>query len=70
MKRPPLLTLEDVADLFKVTTKTIERWVDKGLMEKPWRVIGRNKYWHPDQFAYGTNQDKSGHLMLKDAKQD
>jgi hypothetical protein len=50
---PPFkpLTKEDIAEVFRVTPRTIENWVEQGDMPAPVR-IGNRVFWHPDVF-YG-----------------
>lgn len=43
------LTRDCVADVFGVSTRTIENWVNEGLMPIP-VCIGNRVFWHPDVF--------------------
>ena len=39
-----LIGVQTVADLAGVSTRTIQRWVEEGLMPKPIRVNGRSRW--------------------------
>lgn len=43
------MTKEDVADVLRVTTRTIEKWVENKEMPAP-AAIGGRVFWHPDVF--------------------
>jgi len=43
------LTKEEVADLFRVTTRTIENWIEQEGLPPP-VAIGNRVFWHPDVF--------------------
>ncbi|RRS01081.1 DNA-binding protein [Aquabacterium soli] len=43
------LAKEDVANLFGVTTRTIENWIEDEGMPAP-ACIGNRVFWHPDVF--------------------
>lgn len=43
------LDMEDVADVFRVTTRTIENWVQQGVLPTPAK-IGNRVFWCPDAF--------------------
>ena len=45
------LKKEDVADVLGVSVRTVENWVDDGLLIAP-KKLGNRVYWHPAAF-YG-----------------
>lgn len=45
------LKKEDIADVLGVSVRTVENWVDDGLLIAP-RKLGNRVYWHPVAF-YG-----------------
>ena len=45
------LKKEDVADVLGVSVRTVENWVDDGLLIAP-KKLGNRVYWHPTAF-YG-----------------
>ncbi|MCU4119731.1 helix-turn-helix transcriptional regulator [Variovorax sp. N23] len=49
------LTKEDVAEVFRVTPRTVENWVGQGLMPAPINV-GNRVFWHPDVFWGWLNE--------------
>lgn len=57
------LTKEDVADLFRVTTRTIENWIEQEGLPLP-VPIGNRVYWHPDVFFEWLEQ----RLLMTKAK--
>jgi predicted DNA-binding transcriptional regulator AlpA len=40
------MTKEMVADFMSIAPRTVESWVQQGILPKP-TVIGRRAYWHP-----------------------
>lgn len=48
MEVPGLHTLEDVAQRFGVSARTVERWRRQGKLPEPHRVLGR-LVWHTDE---------------------
>jgi DNA-binding transcriptional MerR regulator len=49
------LSKEAVASIFGVSTRTIESWVEHGLMPAP-SAIGARVFWHPDLFYEWLDQ--------------
>jgi hypothetical protein len=49
------LNKDSVASVFGVSTRTIENWVEQGLMPAP-SVIGARVFWHPDLFYEWLDQ--------------
>ena len=65
-----LLTLQDLAKLFKVSQRTIRRWTDSGRLPEPVRFSKTCIRWRPgvieaylDSF---NSENNSGHLRLRD----
>ncbi len=59
MNRSPLLTEQEVADLFRVTTRTVRRWARAGQLA-PVRIGGTTRY-RPDELDafLRSNNDES-----------
>jgi len=49
------LTKDCVAGVFGVSTRTIENWVNEGLMPAP-VCLGNRVFWHPDVFYSWLDQ--------------
>lgn len=45
---PPVLKPESLADLMKVSTRTLRRWEIQGLVPRPF-LVGSQKYWVRDE---------------------
>lgn len=43
-----VVTKKSLADILSVSVRTIDYWVDKGVLPKPIH-IGRRCYWQPEQ---------------------
>ena len=43
------LSKEDLADVFGVSIRTIENWVNESILPAP-RKLGNRVYWHPNAF--------------------
>lgn len=43
------LSKEDLADVLGVSTRTIENWVNEGILPAPTK-LGNRVYWHPKTF--------------------
>lgn len=43
------MTKDDVADLLGLSLRTIENWVNEGILPLP-KKLGNRVYWHPDVF--------------------
>jgi excisionase family DNA binding protein len=46
-QRPETLTIRDVADLLRVTDRTVRRWVKEGHLPKPMRLRRTNRWSRP-----------------------
>jgi excisionase family DNA binding protein len=51
-----LLSKQDVAGLFGVTPRTIEKWIASGALPRP-RHMGRNPYWERESFHEWIRQE-------------
>ena len=41
----PLLTLPEVADLLRCSSRTVQRWVKRGLLPRPLRLSAQKRLW-------------------------
>lgn len=57
------LTTRLLAQRWKVTTRTIDRWVQSGLLPEPTKINGR-KYWPADVEPGNTGVTKDGRLGM------
>lgn len=58
---PQRLTREELADFWRVSTRTIERWSAQGICPQPIRIGGRVLYRREDVLAWeGRHQSEEG----------
>jgi len=56
-----LLTVEDVAKLFRVSTRTIFAWIENGKMPMPFKITGGRNLWPRKEISewIASNQNKT-----------
>ena len=60
---PELLTVREVAEVFRVSPRSLERWIDQGEFLEPIRVGGKTKRFRKDdviRFLKGEEIRKTG----------
>ncbi|MBS0592728.1 MAG: helix-turn-helix domain-containing protein [Proteobacteria bacterium] len=63
------LSKEDLADVLGVSIRTIENWVNDGILPAPTK-LGNRVYWHPNTFYAWLDRRLSADAATAEAVQD
>jgi predicted DNA-binding transcriptional regulator AlpA len=63
------LSKEDLADVLGVSIRTIENWVNEGILPSPTK-LGNRVYWHPNAFYAWLDRRLSAEPAMAEAAHD
>jgi len=63
------MSKEDLADVFGVSTRTVENWVNEGILPAPTK-LGNRVYWHPNAFYSWLDRRLSADSATAETTQD